>query len=170
MKQVKQQERPPLLITLLIGVLLLAILLLSSAMAVYQNLDLQLYNVSGTSMMPTVAKNSTVLVNPKKEKERFDIVVFKGGDAIFIKRLIGLPGDTIGVENGQLFINDKPISEPYVLDKNRQLFAGESFQIDVPTGCYFVLGDNRDDSIDSRETGVVAEDTLLGVVSLIKQP
>lgn len=98
------------------------------------------------------------------EPERGDIVIFKFPDnenELFIKRLIGLPGDKILIRNGLVYINDSeiPLDEPYIRDEP----MGDWGPYYVPEDCYFMLGDNRDWSKDSRlwENTYVTRDEIL---------
>jgi ribosomal protein L19/signal peptidase I len=105
------------------------------------------------------------------DPERGDIVVFEtppeavqkcpGPGDVFVKRLIGLPGDTVEIRDGQLYVNQEPLSEPYV-------YAGEvggNFgPFEVEDDSYFMMGDNRDQSCDSREWGTVPRENLIGPV------
>lgn len=103
--------------------------------------------VPSESMFPTIKIGDQVLVlkcSPDK-LERGDIVVFSRESELYIKRLIGLPGDYIVIENGIVYVNGCMLSEDYV--KNNNEFSG---QFIVPKDSYFVLGDNRNNSRDSR--------------------
>src|SRR5437868_9600273 len=93
--------------------------------------------------------------------ERGDIVVFRAPiqpDKDFIKRVIGLPGDTVEVRGGQVFVNDQLIDEPYIRDRAPYLVPKQT----VPPGHYFVLGDNRPNSSDSHVWGLVPAENLIG--------
>jgi signal peptidase I len=106
--------------------------------------------------------------------ERGQTVVFKtppaaakcgreDGGTTFVKRLIGLPGDHVRERNGFIFINGKPLDEPYVTPAERD---HENGTWSVPQGRYFFLGDNRSDSCDSRVWGTVPRSDLIGPVVL----
>lgn len=102
--------------------------------------------------------------------ERGDIIVFKSPrnpDIDYIKRIIGLPGDTIMVKNGQVFINGVFINEAY-LGGETNIFEGgflkEEAEVIVPENHFFVMGDNRPRSSDSREFGFVPENDVIGKV------
>jgi signal peptidase I len=87
-------------------------------------------------------------------------------DKDFIKRVIALPGDTIEVRGGQVWVNDQLIDEPYIRDKAPYLVPRQT----VPPAHYFVLGDNRSYSQDSRDFGPVPGDAIVGRVFLVYWP
>jgi signal peptidase I len=105
------------------------------------------------------------------DPERGDIVVFQtppeadqlcpGPGGVFVKRLLGLPGDTLEIREGQLFVNGEPLPEPYVYGGD----VGDDFgPVTVREGTYFMMGDNRFQSCDSREWGAVPRENLIGPV------
>ena len=101
------------------------------------------------------------------EPERGDIVVFRYPDneeVLYVKRVIGLPGETVTVKNGGVYINDS--AEPLYEDYLKEEFYGEYGPYTVPEDSYFMMGDNRNDSLDSRywENKYVHEDKILGKV------
>ena len=80
---------------------------------------------------------------------RFDIVVVDKGDSYIIKRVIGLPGENIRYEDNKLYVNDELIEEPFLeIGKNT-----DDFEASLPDDCYFLMGDNRQVSLDSRALG-----------------
>ena len=86
-----------------------------------------------------------------KDPERFDIVIFKYPDdesKLFIKRVIGLPGEKVQIKDGKVYINDSdtPLDEPYLPEP----MEGSYGPYTVPEGCYFMMGDNRNNSLDAR--------------------
>ena len=123
---------------------------------------------SGRSMDNTLKDGQFVLVDKHREIHRFDIVVLKerlteGGETKqIIKRVIGLPGDSIVVENGVLYINNVKYDEPYLVDGLTATYRTQSYAIIVPEDTYFVLGDNRDVSKDSRMVGSFVKSSVLG--------
>lgn len=125
--------------------------------------------VDGRSMDPTLHGGQFILLSKTEKVDRFDIAVFverevdNGPTKKIVKRVIGLPGDTVTVINGELFINDKTYEETYLSKKNIKNWKNESFTIKVPQGHYFVLGDNRDISKDSRQVGNFKKDAVIGV-------
>lgn len=125
--------------------------------------------VNGTSMNDTLEHGDTMILNKIGMKingiKRFQIVVIETDKSYLIKRIIGMPGETIEYKNGVLYINDKEIEDPYY--KNNTL---DFEKIEIPEGYYFVMGDNRGDSIDSRIIGPVSKDKILGTTKLIIFP
>jgi len=142
--------------------------------------------VDGDSMMPTLVDGDRMIVNKigykLGEPDRFDIVVFhapEGKD--YIKRVIGLPGDTIEYKDDQLYINGKAYDEPYLDEYKSQITEGTLTQdftlqeIDptlevIPEGYVFVMGDNRRYSKDSRHIGIVSQDKIIGNTNVIFWP
>lgn len=126
--------------------------------------------VNGNSMDDTLHDGDTMILNKISMKlngiKRFQIVVIKTSDTYLIKRIIGLPGETIEYKNGKLYINDKEYKDPYYKDDN----TGNFEKVIIPEGYYYVMGDNRSVSIDSRIIGVVNEQDILGVTNLILFP
>jgi signal peptidase I len=118
-------------------------------------------------------------VLPMREIRRGDIVVFKYPDEPerdFIKRVIGLPGDTVELRNKKVYINGRPLDEPYVhfLDPAQNAQEVTSFDVrerygpvQVPQGQYFVMGDNRDNSQDSRYWGFLPRGYIKGKALMI---
>lgn len=107
------------------------------------------------SMLPTIQLKDRVMVNKFiyrfKEPERGDIVVFDPPEALntdldYIKRVIGLPGDSVEMKNGKVYINGQPLKEPYLAES----LDYEYGPVEVPEGCLMVLGDNRNHSFDSH--------------------
>ena len=126
--------------------------------------------VNGTSMSETLQHGDTMLLNKISMKfnkiNRFEIVVIKTSDSYLIKRVIGLPGETIEYKDGILYINNKKVKDPYYKDKNTIDFE----KVTIPKNNYFVMGDNRGDSIDSRIIGCIEKEDILGTTKLIIFP
>lgn len=129
--------------------------------------------VNGVSMDSTLHDGDIMLLNKLQYKryglKRFDIVVIKSRDTRIIKRIIGLPGDSVKVVDNTLYINDEKYEEEY-LDEGtitNDFTLEELFDTDkVPEGKYFVMGDNRDDSLDSRILGFIDEEDVEGIASI----
>ena len=142
--------------------------------------------VDGYSMMPTLHDQDRMIVNKISytfgEPDRFDIVVFHAPEQKdYIKRIIGLPGDTVEYIDDVLYINGEPIEEPYLDEYKQQVFDGpltDSFtlldipggQETVPEGHLFVMGDNRRNSKDSRHIGFVSMDEVVGKTNIVYWP
>lgn len=132
--------------------------------------------VRGDSMDPTLANNELIFGLRVGGVKRFDIVAFhapeEGKD--YIKRVIGLPGDQIEYKNDQLFINGKALEEPYLNQFKGALEQGEllteDFSYTVPEGQYFVMGDHRQISKDSRIIGTIARDKIVANAKFIYWP
>lgn len=130
--------------------------------------------VNGTSMYSTLNDGEIMILNKLDYKfndiERFDIVVVKTDSNKIIKRVIGLPGETIRYVDNTLYINDKKIDESYLKDKTDDFDLQELGYDRIPDDCYFVLGDNRDNSSDSRVIGPVKKSQIEGSASLVLFP
>lgn len=125
--------------------------------------------VEGNSMEPTL-KNEQVIVIEKQpdQLQRGDVLAFnvpQMGDKEFVKRIIGLPGDTIYASQGKLYVNDKPLSTDYTGSVTKDFTLKEICGREtVPEGKLFVLGDNRSHSTDSRNYGFVEQGEIKGKV------
>jgi len=128
--------------------------------------------VEGTSMMPTLSDQERIFINKFTYEfglghiERGDTVVFwfpMDKSKSYIKRVIGLPGDRVRVDNGQVYVNGQALVEDYVPEENRDAssWMGGREQV-VPEGRYFVLGDHRNSSSDSRSWGYVPGSLIYG--------
>lgn len=160
--------------------------------------------ISGHSMDPTLQNGERVITLKHAKIERFDIVTLKAPDAPgedYVKRVIGLPGDTIEMKDDQLYINGKKYQEPFLDDyikklKNHTLanvypeqfketartakYFTNNFTLQdlestggkmkVPANCYFVMGDNRLVSKDSRYLGFIPKSSILGEVKFAFWP
>jgi signal peptidase I len=121
--------------------------------------------VSGLSMAPRIASGETVLISTLGYRfhapQRGDIVAFHhddGAPEVYIKRVVGLPGDRIKIERGEVYVNDDRLAEPYVRYSDERSFA----ELTVPPNAVYVLGDNRAVSDDSRFWGTVPTDQIIG--------
>lgn len=123
--------------------------------------------VNGSSMYPTLKGNEIMLLNKLGHINRFDIVVLKidGREDNLIKRIIGLPGETVEIKDNDIYINDKKIEDKYGY--------GVTYNIDKVTlkkDEYFILGDNRKISLDSRVFGTIHKDEIKGTTDFIMYP
>jgi len=125
--------------------------------------------VRGVSMKNTLLDKDIMILNKITYRfndiKRFDIVVIKGPEEEIIKRVIGLPGDKVEYKNNKLYINGKEIKEDFakVYDKSLDSYNIEELgSTTVPKGYYFVLGDNRPKSADSRIIGFIKKEDIIG--------
>ena len=166
--------------------------LLAITIFVVLQASIQHFKVNGQSMQPTLGEGERLVVNKLvyfslDQEDIADVLPFvdtspsgsgspifafsqpRHGDVIifhfpldptrdFVKRIIGVPGDTIEIERGQVFRNGVAIEEPYVTKPDRR----SADAVDVPEGSYYVLGDNRSVSTDSREWGMVPAENVVG--------
>jgi signal peptidase I len=132
---------------------------------------IQHVRVSGSSMEPTLHDRQHLLIEKVSYKfqdvKRFDVIVFQpyadDKDLFYIKRVIGLPGETIKIENNTIYINDKVLNDPYNGDAYIDAKLAKDTILLGPED-YFVLGDNREVSKDSREKeiGLLTYDSIIG--------
>ena len=135
----------------------------------------QSFLVQGVSMEPTLHDGERLLVDKVtyrlREPMRGEIVVFgypKEPRRKFIKRVVGLPGDIVEIRNRTLYINGEPVEEEYIRGPMYQPFG----PVQVPEGTYFVLGDNRNNSEDSRfpDVGPIPREYIVGRALLVYWP
>ena len=134
----------------------------------------QPHKVQGPSMFPTFHDGDYIITDKITYRfstpQRGDVIVFenpRNHSDDFIKRIMGLPGDKIKVQDGHLYINDHLVNEPYLQPNvitDGRFFLQEGMEKTVDVGNYFVMGDNRQYSSDSREWGFVKKNEILGRV------
>lgn len=145
------------------------------------HLFFQIVEVSGYGMVPSLRDKDVVLIKKTRKLKRFDLIAFKQGSKVQIRRVIGLPGEKIRYENDILFINEEPIDEKFIIDEiNENQKNGRNFTEDfyisadrtvgIPEDYYFLLGDNRPYALDSRIYGFIAEKNIIGVVQIQLSP
>lgn len=141
-----------------------ALIVVAAIAALIATLVLPVLQIAGTSMEPTLNDGNIVLLVKTSNLHTGDLCAFYYSNKILIKRVIGTPGDYIWIESdGTVVLNGEPLDEPYISQKA----LGEcdvEFPYQVPENNYFVLGDQRETSIDSRSSviGCVPEDQLIG--------
>lgn len=123
--------------------------------------------VNGNSMYPTLEGSEIMLLNKLTNIDRFDIVVLQleGEDSNLIKRIIGLPGETVEISENQIYIDGELLDDPYGY--------GITYNIDPVTlgdDEYFILGDNRIISLDSRSFGKIHRSEIKGTTNFIMYP
>lgn len=162
-----------------------AILIALVLAIVVRTFVVQAFKIPSGSMIPTMIVGDHILVNkfifgiknpltdgviiPVSHPKRDDVVVFKfprDESTDFIKRVIGLPGETVEVRAKQVYINGSPLVEPFTVHQGppmpAQIERDNFGPVVVPEGHYFVMGDNRDESWDSRFWGFVSENKIRG--------
>ncbi|RJP94981.1 MAG: signal peptidase I [Desulfobacteraceae bacterium] len=152
----------------------------------------QAFKIPSGSMQPTLEIGDHILVNkfiygvkvpylgntivPVKDPQHFDIIVFRypeDPDKDFIKRLIGVPGDTVEVKNKRVYVNNIPVEHDVGVHSDSHVLSGrmnprDNFgPVTVPPESYFVMGDNRDNSYDSRFWGFVDKKAIKGKAFII---
>ncbi len=129
---------------------------------------LPVLQVYGSSMTPILSEGEIVVLSKNTKMETGDIVAFYYNNKILVKRVIGVPGDWINMDpDGTVYVNNVKLEEPYLTEKS----WGEcdlEFPYQVPEGGYFVMGDHRSVSIDSRSTqiGCIRDEQFVGRVFL----
>lgn len=129
------------------------------------------YRIDGSSMNPTLLDGEYLIINNVTyvldEPEQGDIVVFRHprNELNLIKRVVGVPGDHIEINNRTVWVNGEAQEEPFIADS-----PNYSGSWDVPPGQYFVLGDNRNNSSDSHSWGYLPEENLLGRAMFVYWP
>jgi signal peptidase I len=133
----------------------------------------QPYRVQMGSMLPTLHENNLIIVNKivyrYRSPSRGDIVVFRppnNAQVFYIKRVIGLPGETIEVKEGKVYIENEQIKESYLSIETPGIFGPRKLQ----KGEYFVMGDHRNNSLDSREFGPIQFSAISGKAVFILWP
>ena len=123
-------------------------------------------SVDGDSMFPSLRDNEILLLKKYDKKiERFDIIVFNYGDSKLIKRVIGLPGETVEYKDNELYINGEKMKDVVYFTETND-FSLEFLGVEtIPEDMYFVLGDNRTNSSDSRTIGLISIKDIEGTTS-----
>ena len=143
-------------------------ILIAIALFILLRFTIQGYEVHYSSMLPSIEPGEMVMVSKVRyflsDPQRGDVVVFNPpipSNHPFIKRVIALPNETVEVREGQVFINGIPLDEPYILPEPPRPNK-DSAPKKLSDGEYFVLGDNRNSSNDSRSWGPIEQDDIIG--------
>lgn len=144
-----------------------AVLVVVAAVAVLiTTLFLPILQISGDSMSPTLQHDEIVVLMKTKHIQRGDLIGFYYQGKILLKRVIALPEDEVAMDaEGNVYVNGEMLEEPYVTEKGLG-DCNMEFPYTVPGTSYFVLGDQRSNSVDSRNTaiGAVAQEDVIGKV------
>ena len=145
-----------------------ALIVVAAVAALIATLLLPVLQIAGTSMEPSLKDGDVVVLAKTDRLGNGDLCAFYYSNKILIKRIIGIPGDYIWINNeGTVYVNNIELIEPYVSEKA----LGEcdiEFPYQVPENYYFMMGDHRKTSIDSRSSviGCIAEDQIIGKILL----
>lgn len=166
-----------IIIALSVGAGLLCLIVMQ---ALYKTYVVQAFRMPSGSMIPTLLIGDHFLTDKtyanKKKVERGDILIFKypkDQRKMYVKRVIGLPGDSIEIKDKKIYINNELIEEPYAIHTDRHVFAAHQNPRDnlgpvvVPDSSYFMMGDNRDRSNDSRFWGFLHSSNIKGRAGMI---
>lgn len=130
--------------------------------------------VNGDSMYPTLHNKDIMILNEigyyLNGLERFDIVVVDTGKDKLIKRVIGLPGESVRYFENELYINEELVEEDFNHAITHNFEMREINESVIPKGFYFVVGDNRGDSLDSRTIGLVSKKQIMGKTNFVVFP
>lgn len=121
----------------------------------------------------TEAKENAPRLTLGGDPQRFDVVICRypgRGDTNFVKRVVGLPGDTVQLIDGYLYVNDEKYDEPYINDEYRTGRLNTFGPYTVPEGKFFVMGDHRNNSNDSRSVGPIDRNMIVGHVRQVVYP
>jgi signal peptidase I len=146
--------------------------LLTAAIFLIVNAATGRFRIEGDSMEPNLHNGEYVLIDKISyllhPPERGDVVVFTppNNERDYIKRVIGLPGDTVEIKGGQVYVNGVILDEPYLTSPTN----GSDREFQVEEGHYFVLGDNRNNSSDSRSIGTITPQRIVGRAWLVYWP
>ena len=119
------------------------------------------------------AKEKASRITTGGDPKRFDVVICRypgRGDTNFVKRVVGLPGDTVELKDGYLYVNNEKYDEPYIRDEYRSGWLNTFGPCTVPEGHFFVMGDHRNDSNDSRSQGPLPRSMIVGHVRSVLYP
>lgn len=159
-------ERNKLRFRIIIKNAIYSLIVVAAIAALIATLILPVLQIAGSSMTPTLNSGDIVVLFKSKKLDRGDLCGFSYSNKILIKRVIGVPGDVISIDkDGTVYINGDILDEPYLTEKA----LGEcdiEFPYIVPQESYFLMGDHRESSIDSRSSliGSIPNDQIVGKI------
>jgi signal peptidase I len=136
----------------------------------FSKLVVSAVEVKGVSMAPTLAAGDVLFLNRfaylHREPRRCEMVVLKDPETgeLIVKRIIGLPCETVITQNDHVYVNGRLLREPYTSALTRPDYSPLGKATVIPQNCYYVLGDNRTRSLDSRNFGPISRESILGVI------
>ena len=144
-------------------------LIVAVALAFVVRATMRIYSIPSASMTPTFSVGDHILATPYRpgHPERGDVVVFHSpasAGELAVKRVVAIPGDLIEGVDGRVRIGGRTLSEPYLRDRTA---SGNIAPQLIPSGCVFVMGDNRAESVDSRHWGVLPEKLIVGRARMV---
>lgn len=160
----------------------IALTVVAAGALLFFSLFFKIVTVQGYSMMPTLRDSNTVIMRKTTQVKRFDIVYFQQGKTQQIRRIIGLPGETIDYKEDTLFVNGTMVEEKFIIDAiNQSQKNGGQYTKDfslfetlgkrtIPEGYYLVLADNRSYGSDSRQYGLINQEQLIGILRTVILP
>ena len=164
-KEILRHEKIRMLKRVGLGVLIIFTVLIA-AIIIVTNLWIAVFQTDAVCMSPTLEKGAIVIAVRSDAPEVGDIVAFYTGNRLNIKRVVAVSGDLVDIdENGVLIINGIPLDEPYVQEKAYGS-CNISFPYQVSGETFFVMGDNRKNSLDSRDDdfGCIPREQLIGII------
>lgn len=145
-----------------------SLLIISSLAILISTFIISVLEIKESTMKPEINENEFVLVTKLKKVKSGDIIAFYHGNKILIRRVIATSGNWVNIdESGNIYINGKIINEPYIIEKSFGNFD-ITFPYQVPEEHYFVLSDNRTNTLDSRNSliGSISENNVIGKIVL----
>jgi signal peptidase I len=137
---------------------------LLAALALFQAACAKPVIIAGSSMSPTFNEGDRLMMNTSPgEILRGDVIMFRSPrdkSVLIINRVIGLSGETVLIRNGRVIIDGAPLDEPYLQNTNG--YSRDFGPVSIPDNHFFVMGDNRDNSLDSRDWGPVGKELVTG--------
>lgn len=164
------EEQKEHVIGVIMGVLFVVLYIVLLIVILYNSnymYNYKYFRTSGYSMRPTIVCGDKVEIRKRKLPKRGDIIAIRFGKEYFIKRCIALPGDTVQIKDGQVILNGIVQDESAYIEaaRNTENYAGKlEMPITLQEGQYVVLGDNRNESSDSRDFGLVKAENIIGTV------